>query len=294
MKRLKTIARVVKYFTSAQLFNRVADQMEVIKVLSPFVSAGFINRRTYLIYIFSYLSRSFSVDEKRRILLHNYSFLRQSFDQKKLQKLFCDGITCFREIDGNDIYEVVLSSNDFFEFEGSSALSLKLNNVAVFDLAFTFAPGKIFGVEDETVIYISGLQGAKNEFDSVYKITKHFKENAPAIILMKVLEAIAAYFKINKLFGISVDNQLSFGGKSDYQYFYEKYDEFWKNTGGIYQQGDYLIPLPMPQKDILLVKQKYRNRTLKKREVLKEIYWNSYELMSGILCNDVLLIRQAV
>lgn len=294
MKRLKAIAKIVKYFISGKLLTKIDDQIKLVKVLSPFVNAGFIDKRTYLIYIFSYLCRSFSVEEKRRILLHNYCFLKQSFDPKRLQKLFYTGITCFRQSDGSDVYEVALSSNDFFEFEGSMSLNFKLNDVPIFDLAFTFAPGDIFGVEDETVIYISGLQGTKNEFESVYKTTKYFKENAPAIILMKVLEAIADCFKINKLFGISVDNQLSFGTASGYQYFYDKYDEFWKNVGGVYENGNYVIPLPIPQKDILLIKQKHRNRTLKKREVLKEIYWNSCELMSDILCRDAMPIKQAV
>jgi len=294
MKGLRAVTKVARHFISGGFRTKIEDQVKLVKVLSPFVNAGFIDKRTYLIYIFSYLSRGFSTDEKRLSLSHHYCFLQQSFDHKKLQQLFNNGITCFKENDGDDVYEAVLSSNDFFEFEGSLSLTLKLNNASIFDLAFTFVPGDLFSLKDETVIYVSGLQGVKNEFEGVHKATKYFKENAPAVILLKVLEAIADCLKIGYLLGISVNNQLSYHETAGYQYFYEKYDEFWENMGGVSKNGNYVIPLPMSQKDILFIKQKYRNRTVKKREVLKGIYWNSYSMVIETLCGDRLMVKQAV
>ena len=281
MKQFKNLSKIVRHFIlNKNLLTNINDHLSLSKVLRPFKDAGLITHRTSVIYLFSYIAKFLNVREKLSILSYNYSFLRNNFSDAKLKQIFNEGITCFEEENEGDNYKVLLKSSHIFEFEGSQFLVFTMNDVVLFTLSFTFAPGNVFGIESENLIYVSALKGTKNEFEKFSKATKCFRENIPSVILIKVLEAIAQTLNITTLAGISAENQLSFAPGYNDQNFISNYDEFWKNLGATNDNLNYCMALPMVYKDLLLIKQKYRNRTIKKRKVLDDILASSLEMFS--------------
>ena len=273
MKQFKNITRIVRHFILRKTsLTNIRDHFSLVKTLKPFKEAGFITNRTFMIYLFSYIAPFLSTKEKLDVLDYNYNFLKNIFSKDKLKQIFNEGIICFEEINEEDTYKVLLKSSHIFEFEGSQFLVFAMNDIVLFTLSFTFAPGNIFGIESENIIYVSSLKGTKNEFEKFSKATKYFKENIPSVILLKVLEAIAQNLNIGTLAGISAENQLSYAPGFNDQNFISNYDEFWKNLGAVEtKNNNYYMPLPLAYKDLSLIKQKYRNRTIKKRKVLDGI-----------------------
>ncbi len=279
MKQFKNISKIFGHFIFNKTpFTNLKDHLSLVKILKPFKEEGFINNRTFMIYMFSYIAQFLSIKEKLSILCHNYTFLKNNFPKDKLKQIFNEGITCFEEVNEEDTYKVLLKSSHIFEFEGSQFLVFVMNDVVLFTLSFTFAPGNIFGINSESLIYVSALKGTKNEFENFSKATKYFRENIPSVILLKVLEAIAQNLNIGTLVGISAENQLSYAHGFNDQNFISNYDEFWKNLGATENNDNYYMQLPMAYKDLSLIKQKYRNRTIKKRKVLDSILTFSLNL----------------
>jgi len=186
--------------------------------------------------------------------------------------LFLKGISCYSEINNDDTYTINLKAvTNHLEFEGSMNLVFHLNDVIIYNLGFSFIPGDIFGCSGEQVIFIASVQGTKNEFANIRKTTKYFKDNAPPVILLKMLEAMAIEFGIYTCLGVSVENQISFADDGTYNRFYNIYDQFWINSGAEYINSNYVIGFPSTSKPILTVPQPHRNRTLKKRKKLQEM-----------------------
>lgn len=285
LTRQKVLLRIAQHFlfTGPKMFGHLKKHFALMKVLKPFKNAGLISFRTYGIYLFSYISKSLDVNKKVEILTHNYSFLKNIFPQNQLKKLFKEGIEFYNESSGEDIYSVALHYSSILEFEGSLSLFFYVNNCKIFTLSFTFAPGSVFDTSDKTVIYVSCLQGVKNQFETISKTTKHFNDVIPAVILLKVLEAFAVALNIRTVLGISAKHQLSFGNEADYENFYDNYDDFWYNAGGELVNGNFILPCPVPQKSLSLIKQNHRNRTIKKRGKLNEVYVTCYHNVLNIL-----------
>jgi uncharacterized protein VirK/YbjX len=271
---LTKIKIVADYFLfHGGLPAKVRKHLEAIKVLSAYRREDLIFFRAYFIYILPYISKALSVQQKHQILIGHYSFLREKFSAGQLQQLFNHGIEYYREADQQDTYRIVLQAvTDHLEFEGSMYLYVKLNERRIFTLSFTFVPGNIFGFEDQRIIFISSVQGTKNEFDQIRKATRYFKDNALPSVLIKVLEAIAVSLNIDKFLGIAASDQLSYKSGLSYERFYANYDTFWLSMGGVSKKGYYSIALPLQQKPILQISQTHRNRTLKKRKKLEEIF----------------------
>jgi len=258
------------------LFNKnavrnIINHNKLVSLLRSFNCSNLIFKRTKFIYLFSYLSNSFTTDEKLSILFHHYNFLNNLFAPVALSQLFKTGIECYSENNGLDTYNIILKPSGVLEFEGSLSLYFQMNDVKLATLSFSVAPGKLFNYTDENVFYIACLQQHKPKIDQINIAEKHFNEVKVANILLEVLEALGSIFDIKKLIGVSSANQLT-ASTNNYTVAYQSiYDEFWIKHNGIFDGQNYIIQLPIPHKPISSIKQTHRNRTLKKRKKLHEI-----------------------
>jgi uncharacterized protein VirK/YbjX len=284
----KKISNLIKRFVlSPALITNFKKHIELVKVLKPFKKQGFINHRSYLIYLFSYISKSLTTDDRLEILKFHYSFLRKNFSPRYLKQLFENGIECFKENSMEDEYTVSLLPSSMLEFEGSLSLDFKVNGTKIYTLSFTFVPGHVVNIKEHAVIYISRLQRDSKHLEKNSKATKYFNDIVPSAILMRVLEAIATSLNIRTCVGVSAKHQVSLTNEAEYLRFYSIYDEFWLNHGGKFVDNNYLFPIPFEQKYISEIQQKHRNRALKKRRRLEEIYNESYNRVSLLKPNGV-------
>jgi uncharacterized protein VirK/YbjX len=265
---------VVRYFVFHKGFvSKFRMHRAVLRTLSPFRRQKLIFFRTTLMYILPYLSKSFGVSRKQSILIDHYSFLDKKFSLSQLRQLFSDdGLEAYTETKGSDIYSVRLKSvTNHLEFEGSMSVLFKLNDIILYSLCFTFIKGEVFGINEEWLIYVSALQGTKNEYENIRISTKYFKENSLPVILLKTVEAIAVPLGIRHCVGISAHSQLSLKYSGQFERFFNNYDAFWLNNGAERIKDDYLLKFPLIQKPIEQIAQAHRNRTLKKRQKMQEL-----------------------
>ena len=275
-RALRNITNTVKYFCfNKHLGANIKQQLEIVKVLKPLKKKRLISYRSYFIYLYSYISRSFGIPDKASILINHYNYLQKKFSGANLEKLFAEGIECLHERAGDDVYTITFSSSSLLEFEGSMLLNFKLNGISLSTLSFTFVPGKLFNIDEEDIIYISGLQRDGNQLDNCYRAKKYFKNTSLSVMLMTALEGIAISLNIKTCIGISSRNQLSLNNEQEYTKFYSVYDQFWLNNDGVLVGEDYVFKIPIPQKDVQPIPKNQKEIVLKKRLKLEEIYKTS-------------------
>jgi uncharacterized protein VirK/YbjX len=263
------------------IFMNFKKHYELFKILKFYRDNGLIKSRTYTIYLFSYVSKKFSIKEKLFALTHHYDFLKNSFKNCYLKQIFREGLLCWEEQNENDKFRVVLQSSDLLEFEGSLTLFFTVNNTKVFKLSFNFAPGQILGVQKPTVVFITALKGIRNEFSNISLATKAFSEIVPQVILMKVVESIASSLNLDTVITINATSQISFSEPSVLEKFYKTYDQFWENLGGERLiQGYFCFKCPYIEKSISSIKSKHRKRVLHKRNKLKQIFEKTLSYVS--------------
>ncbi len=270
------------------IFNKKAprnliDQIKLIKILRYFTANKLAHLRVNLYHLTEYLACSLSINEKLQALFYHYNYLKTTFSLNQLEQLFNDGIECYAEDIEKDKYSIVLTGSSTLEFEGSLSLFLKMNGMKIAVLSFTIVPGELFGLDDEKVGYITCLQRKGQHKASIQIAIKHFRDIIPSFILMRSFEAILSVLKIDTCVGVAYTNQITAMQNVNNENYYSFYDEHWMNYGGIYKNGNYIIPIPLTQKPLLLIKQTHRNRTVKKRNKLKEIHNESFSKMSNFV-----------
>ena len=279
---------VAKYFLfSSGIAPKIRKHKAVLKALLPFRKKKLIAFRSTLMYILPYLSRAFDISQKQKILIDHYSFLEKNFPSMQFSQLFGSGLHLYHEMDNNDNYSIILKSvTNHLEFEGSMSLLFNQNDSTLYSLSFTFIKGEVLGFNDPYIIFLSALQGVKDKLNQIRVSTKHFKENSIPVILLKTLEVIAFAFDINRCVGISAKNHLSLKTSVQYEQFFNNYDLFWISNGATCLKGNYLLKLPLRPKPILQIAQTHRNRTLKKRQKIKEVTDDVSKSILVILYND--------
>jgi uncharacterized protein VirK/YbjX len=260
---------------SHKIIMHLPGHLRLIKVLKPFKGAGLIYISTYVMYTFNYVSNSITTAERLDIEICNYSFLRRVFKLEALKRIFKGGVEMWRESNSRDNFNIIFAFNGY-EYEGSLALILNINDLKICTLVFTFSPGSPFDLPG-VCVYASCIQGEKNRFDNYSKATKHFKDNAPPAVLLKVLEAMAVLLNIKVILGVSTESQVFFKRQQVPDAFNNKYNKFWESQGGKnFCKGSYILPCPVVQKPISTIVSKHRSRTIAKRKRLEEIYNSSY------------------
>jgi len=260
---------------------------KLANVLKPLQSASLIGPKMCHLYLFNYLSWSLNTRSRLKILTSHYTYFQNKFPDYVVHQIYKDGITCWKEIKDNNVFEIKLMSTSPEECEGSLSLNFIMNGDIVYCLAFTFCPGNEFSLVDEQIIYATRLQGARSSLDSISKASKCFNDNTPATLLVSALEGFALSLGIKTILGINCLNQISLGCTKNQPQSFKCYDEFWESFESVkIHSGDYLLSLPLSYKTISLIKSKHRNRTINKRKIRQElsrkIYFYFNEKISGV------------
>jgi uncharacterized protein VirK/YbjX len=287
--RKKSFSLLTSYLAKAiKIPFYIRAHAKLADVLKPLQSAGVLGAKMCHLYLFEYLSSSLNTKSRLKILTNHYIYFQNKFPDYVAHQVLKDGITCWKEIKDNNIFEIKLMGTTPEECEGSLGLNFIMNGNIIYCLAFTFCQGNQFGLVDDQIIYVTRLQGAKSSLDIISKASKFFNDNTPPTLLVSTVEGLALSLGIKTIFGINSQNQISFiNNKNNHTQFYRCYDEFWETFDSVkIHTGDYLLSLPLNHKTISLIKSKHRNRTINKRKVRQELSRKTYiyfnEKLSGV------------
>lgn len=223
-------------------------------------------------YLRNYLSLHFPVKTRLEVMANHYRFLSTRVPETFFAAIFDEAVPLWEAPSEEGSISVRLSFPHSFDGpheqhdqEGDLALFLCLDGTSIYKLAFTIAPGKVFGIANDAQVALIGcLQGRAGSHEQIKTITKTFHKSHPSTLLTQAAAAIAAALGTAGIVGISQDAQPC--AEKKFQF---KYDEFWTGMGAsVLDNGLFFLPFPLPQKPLLSIDRKYRKQVQKKRDFL--------------------------
>ena len=220
----------------------------------------------------SLFSSQFSVKKRLNILSFHYKFLHQRLSSRQRDAMIEVGVTCWQKNFENGSHRIVLKISQKYEYEGCLSMLYSIDDRDIYIMSFTICDGVDFDIDDQFVILISRLQGARGKHEDIAKATKQMIDIYPASTLMSALEGFGLSIGVNKIIAVAAKNQVSIK-EGDFEHAKSQYDEFWKTfePNALLKSGDYLISIPFALKPLKLIRSKFRKRTLAKRSLKKDV-----------------------
>ena len=191
-----------------------------------------------------YLAKSLSSELRASALIYNYSALRESLRISHIIELYEAGLLALPKNPLCPDLSVKAHIYDGVIDEGEIALvvSLGLQRLAV--CSFTFVNGPEMGIDRETVILISRIQGYSGRREQINFAQKSLGDITLQHLLIATLEGIASAMNIDVVLGVQARNQPSFED-SLAEHFLRAYDHFFESLGGTETvSGFYRYDLP--------------------------------------------------
>lgn len=209
-----------------------------------------------------YLHKTWNGKQKLLTASYTLDLIEKSFQPNAIETMF----SAKRE--GLKVADIELKSGGlaqlrliYSEYPREGDLTLHLLNETgdeIYLMSFSF------GAQGQ--LYVCSLQGPSTEqsVEQVKSITKQMHGMRPKNLLMSAIYAVAAYFDIKSILGISNNSHI----KS--QHLKSSYDNFWQECGAtLTPEGWYQLPCQEPVRDIELVKSQ-RRAEFRRREALRE------------------------
>ncbi|WP_457128799.1 DUF535 family protein [Mucilaginibacter sp. HD30] len=281
--KVKGIVAILSYMIHGQVLLNIGNFWKLSRVLSPFLKAKLISNRPLTIFLDPYISRPFDSRQRNQVLICHYTFLSRTIPTVHLRQLFLYGLECVKLSIEDCEFSIVLQKNIISEYEGPLSLCLKVNNDLISTMSFSFLPGELMGCRSGVLLYIAHLQRSPTLKANNDRFLDLFNKIHPSAILLKAIEAVAVSLDIDTLLAVGAANQLSNSPGLDQKAFANTYDEFWQARGAARFHDDYLFTLPLKEIPILDIKQKHRNKTVRRRDLLSEVYEICYANFSKVV-----------
>jgi uncharacterized protein VirK/YbjX len=211
-----------------------------------------------------FLATSFTKQHRRAVLLHHYRYLLPRVTRGFFSDIAVNRPTMWERTIGTDQFSIALSFPGELQYEGDLLLEFRQNEVPLYSLSFTIAPGATTGSSASEVLLIARVQGAFGRFEAIRQATKACNDMSPCYLLMAAVQGIAQVLQVAVLAGVKNCEQITAGMLEDTVYF--DYDAFWRAHHGVDEGRFYLMHVPVPEKSIESISRAHRRRTLAKRE----------------------------
>ncbi len=236
-------------------------------------------------FLGEYLGWNLSVKERLKILTEHYIFLNYIFQSTHYHKLTNGGISIWSHTGLTGLNSIVLQLSGGYYMEGELVLSYFFNSEKLYNLAFTVAPGDIFGVQADHVIVIGASQGADSSAPQIRLAARGNGEIDPATMLLLALQSMAAFLKIDNILGVSVDEQICRSLRANPGAYLSTYDHFWEMHGGFRVANYYHLSSAISEKPIESVPRAHRQRTKRKRALKHQLFQEIFEHLEDIMLN---------
>lgn len=218
-----------------------------------------------------HLSHALDTSQRAEALLYNLRFIQATFTEAALDRMVDGGIVAWR-FDGD--HHLRLGFEHLYTTEGELTLGLRDGSNELYALSFTFVDGRLFDQRPMPVIFITRLQGGRGVREFIDDATHLMGQTHPRLVLMAGLQGLAQAVGIDTAIGISASDQVCRDEFSTAESV--SYDRFFETIGAslCLARVDspnaaparyYKIDLPLPEKDIALIKVSHRSRSKAKR-----------------------------
>jgi uncharacterized protein VirK/YbjX len=212
-------------------------------------------------YLRTYMGHSLTHGERRDIVLLQAGYLRD-----RLNRAFFLELERPREALWRDQHEgrhsIWLSADRGRHLEGDFILTFKVDDAAIYTLAFSIGPNVVNPAGGGVTMLIGRVQGERGRFDDIRAATKALNGIAPAALLVSAAEGIALALDLAHICGVAGSEQLS-RLKQGAEYF--DYDGFWQSLSGRRVGGWYQFEAPFLHKASSQTATHHRRRARQRR-----------------------------
>ena len=212
-------------------------------------------------------ARQLTTSDRAAIVLHHYRQLSRRLGPNFLDDFLRDGATIWAAGDDPLGPRIIAKSTGPYDFESELTLVFMLGSEVLYIMGCIFSPGKVWGVEDESVLVITRVQGIRLAVDMMKIATKLCGDCAPRLLLFSALEGLVAGMQIRGMIGVGVKRQIATEFETiTTRSFYDNYDGFWLSLNAQpLPDGNYRLPTPAVQRPLSTIPSKHRGRTQARR-----------------------------
>jgi uncharacterized protein VirK/YbjX len=263
-----------------RLLLSLPQHFSVLRVLSHPQCSNLLRRYPMLAfkYLGDYVALGLPVSARRSIFVSHFKSLQRLFNAGFLESVQRSAPTLWRATVEQRAFHVTLELIGVLGCEGELRLVFYMDGSEVYRLIFVFASGREFGLPDQEVLIVTGIQGV-HDFERVRIATKTCCDIQPAHLLMTAIGAIAEAARVATILGPHQTRQLFCGAQLFFSYgeFFETYG---KEMPG---QSMYRINVPYCRKPVLAIKPSHRRRNRRKRQFKAAVHRNVLEAVQPYL-----------
>ncbi|HJP67962.1 MAG TPA: DUF535 family protein [Sphingomicrobium sp.] len=231
-------------------------------------------------YIGNYLALSLNTAQRRTALIGHHELLAKVLTFAGAEDLRLGVEVWKRDVAAHEPpLRIVLEPARFAPMEGELQLRFIFRS-DLYVLTFLIAPGRTFGREAPTVLFIGGLQGLIGARQEIRDASRLNREIAPKVMLLIAVQVIAEVAGASEILAVSENDQVSMAYAPSLLMF--DYHAFWSEVGAVGVGSCYAVPLKTPQKPLAAIPLTHRRRTRRKREEKDRIRFDIMQSLSRV------------
>ncbi len=230
----------------------------------------------------NYLAQSLTISQRADAFTHHYRYLSKCFGNFLIKRIVSGGFELWAYSSGCSRHVIDLKFSHPVDNEGELTIEYICNGTPIYWLSFTIVAGNIFGMSAGSVIFLTRIQGIRNNFDAVREATKSLRDISPPYAMMAALQGFDMALGIDTIVAVSSETQVSFVHQRPGEV--RMYGQLLHSLGGVTLQTGANGPLspgsdatyielshPFPEKPITDVKRTHRSRTKARRSFRHQI-----------------------
>jgi uncharacterized protein VirK/YbjX len=216
---------------------------------------------------------AFSTQERIDLLTNHYLEMEKLFLPEVLRKIVAGQpleLTRFSGREADENFTVTFCRNMLSQHQGELTFLMTEEKTGI-PMARLVA--NIDMANGQRIFVVNGIQGPLPAHKKdIVRITRHLNGLRPKRVVLEAAYSMALWMKADRLIAISKQNHVSQAKTGWKKKVVAEYDEFWAEFDPtILENGDYLLPMPLPQRKIEDVIPKKRKDWLLRQERLAAI-----------------------
>lgn len=290
-RRLRKSAYLLGHLPQHLALQRLLDTSHIPSKLGALHKARFK-------YLRVYLARGLSASERYACMEAHYRFWQSLGGTHHARSLLQGDRPLWSRHFEEHVIAIELRPAHQTILEGEFVLNFCLDGTRVAMLTFTIAPGAVFGVQAERVMFIGGLQCRPSSREAIRVASKLNGEIGPLVTLLLAAQGLAAAWGLGGIVGVAAAHQISARGhhaavmamaKTEER---EKiYDALWTDAGGE-ALGAWGYALPLDPRDLAHAEPSgsHRARTRRRRMLRAALYEEMLTSADAVLLAETGLI----